>query len=158
MAEATDTTPASDDAAMLKQYLGSRDVPCPHCNYNLRNLTSNVCPECGEEVTLRVQSLEPRQAAPIAGLVLLSAGAGLNGLLLIYWLTMVLYYDRSSGGWGSFFKVNAVGFVALGSCVAIWLKFWRKIRRLATLQRWLAVIICALVTTTDLVCFIKFIR
>src|SRR5205823_14867222 len=80
VAEATDTTPASDDAAMLKQYLGSRDVPCPHCNYNLRNLTSNVCPECGEEVTLRVQSLEPRQAAPIAGLVLLSAGAGLNGL------------------------------------------------------------------------------
>jgi len=147
-----------DDANLLRQYLGSRDVPCPHCQYNLRNLTNDVCPECGEQITLRLQALDPRQAAAIAGLVALSAGAGLNGLLLIYWAAVMIFYDRNYGGWWKFLAINAIGFVVLGALLALWLIKWKQIRRLAKNQRWLLVGACAFATLADLVCFIKFIR
>lgn len=32
----------------LLEYLAERDVPCPGCGYNLRNLTGALCPECGK--------------------------------------------------------------------------------------------------------------
>ena len=147
-----------DEAAMLRLFLTGRDVPCPQCDYNLRDLTGTRCPECGEELALRLQLGEPRQAAPIAGLVLLSAGAGLNGLLLIYLAAELILYDRGGGGWYRFAVLNGIGFAALGLCTVVWLKLWRKVRRLDAMQRWLAVAACGLATAVDLVCFIKFIR
>src|SRR5437016_1347309 len=74
----------ASDASLLQTFLADRDVPCPQCGYNLRDLRGSRCPECGEDLVLRVTVAEPRQAALIAGLVGLSAGAGLNGLLLVY--------------------------------------------------------------------------
>ena len=148
-----------DEAEVLRVYLSSRDVPCPHCEYNLRNLTGSVCPECGEEVTLRLQSVDPRQAASIVGLILLSAGAGLNGLLLIYAVAVIMIYQKGMhDGFGPFLRVNGIGFVICATFLVIWLKFWRKIRRLSSRQRWLLVVACALAIATDLVCFIKYLR
>lgn len=37
------------DAEMLRMYLAGRDRECPMCRYNVRDLTSGVCPECGAE-------------------------------------------------------------------------------------------------------------
>lgn len=41
---------------LLTHYLAGRDVPCPTCGYNLRDLRGDQCPECGHslEVTIRV--------------------------------------------------------------------------------------------------------
>jgi hypothetical protein len=36
----------------LRDFLGSRDVACPQCGYNLRGAPANTCPECGGEFTL----------------------------------------------------------------------------------------------------------
>ena len=144
-----------DDPALLRQYLATRDVPCPHCLYNLRNLHNDICPECGEHVTLRVQPMEPRQAAAIAGLVLLSAAGGMNGLLLIYWLAV---FNGRGRGLERFVIINAVGFAVIGSLTALWLIFWRKIRRLSAVQRWLLVGACAGAAALDLICFIRYIR
>jgi rubrerythrin len=48
----TDQAPQIDsDAAydkLLAVYLAGRDTACTSCNYNLRNVTSGACPECGE--------------------------------------------------------------------------------------------------------------
>jgi hypothetical protein len=133
-----------------------RDVPCPSCGYNLRNLTGEVCPECGEALALRVNVLEPRQAASLAGLVILSAGAGLNALLLIY-LIIESVQQRGSPGiwWNSFVGVNLAGLLVLGASVAIWLKFWMRIRRLDVRRRWLLVLACALLTLSDVTIFAK---
>ncbi len=38
---------AQSDAALLVAFLTDRDLPCPRCGYNLRGLTGDVCPECG---------------------------------------------------------------------------------------------------------------
>ena len=149
-----DRVPAQE-SALLHLYLKDRDVPCPSCGYNLRDLAADVCPECGEAITLRVNVLEPRQAAPLAGLVTLSCGAGLNGLLLIY---VVIQIVRSRGPirfWDRFIVVNLCGFLILGACVGIWLKFWLRIRRFDARRRWMLVIACALLTLTDLIIFTK---
>ena len=47
--------PTEDRAsAMLVTFLRERDVPCPCCGYNVRNLTKPVCPECEEPLVLKV--------------------------------------------------------------------------------------------------------
>jgi hypothetical protein len=42
------------DTDLLHQFLKDHDAPCPECRYNLRNLTTDRCPECGTPVTLTV--------------------------------------------------------------------------------------------------------
>jgi hypothetical protein len=37
--------------AALLGYLSHHDIPCPRCEYNLRDLPALLCPECGLEVT-----------------------------------------------------------------------------------------------------------
>ena len=59
MAKAT-KPPSSDGAATLLEYVRERDVPCPLCGYNLRNLTRPQCPECREDLKLTVGLLKPR--------------------------------------------------------------------------------------------------
>jgi hypothetical protein len=161
--ETDSDTPADpgliDEPSLLRIYLAGRDVACPQCGYNLRELRGTRCPECGEELTLRVQPVEPRQAAPLAGLVILSAGAGMNALLLIYLLIQLYYYDRGGvSGWGKFAAVNVVEGLVLGGCVAAWLLCWRRIRRLDVPRRWLLVAACAALTLADLVFFAKLVR
>ena len=43
-----------DDVGLLLAFLGERDVGCPLCGYNLRNLTSPQCPECRKDLALSV--------------------------------------------------------------------------------------------------------
>ncbi len=45
-----------NDKAILRLWLRDRDVRCPVCGYNLRQLTRPVCPECGNAFELAVAS------------------------------------------------------------------------------------------------------
>ena len=40
------------NAEELRLYLADRDAPCPGCEYNLRSLSTERCPECGRGLTL----------------------------------------------------------------------------------------------------------
>ena len=74
------------DAAMLRDHLARHDADCPNCGYNLRNLASDRCPECGTAVELRVGYRDAHSALWLAALVpaTLVAGVGLLwGLLTI---------------------------------------------------------------------------
>ena len=42
------------DTERLVEFLRACNAPCPLCDYNLRNLTENVCPECGQKLRLTV--------------------------------------------------------------------------------------------------------
>lgn len=134
--------PSPTDEDLLRHFLGGRDVQCPGCGYNLRDLPGDRCPECGQGLALRLQLAEPRLGAMIAGLVGLSAGAGLNGLLLIYLAMQVLVLRRvdTASGMGTFLVLNLAGLAVQGSSLAAWLWGWRRIRRLpAPVQRSMAV-------------------
>jgi hypothetical protein len=41
-------------AGMLLEFVRDRDIECPRCGYNLRNLTRPACPECDEPLLLKV--------------------------------------------------------------------------------------------------------
>lgn len=139
------------DRDLLQRYLTGRNVPCPRCEYNLRDLTGDRCPECGDQLVIRVNMVEPRLGALISGLVGLSAGAGLNGLLLIY----AAFVMRGRVGMVMpFLTCNAIGFFVEGLALLAWLKDWRRIRRLSpAAQRWWA-IGCWLLTAANLTYFI----
>jgi len=72
------------DTDFLKSFLARQDHPCPRCGYNLRAIQGKTCPECGEMLQLRVGLVHPKLAALITGLIGLSAGLGLNFLLLMW--------------------------------------------------------------------------
>jgi hypothetical protein len=146
------------DLQLLHQFLQGRDVPCPSCAYNLRDLPGERCPECGQVIVLRVQLAEPKLAAMLTGLVGLSAGAGLNGLLLVYFLITVAVIRRSSGGMAYFFAFNAIGFLVQGGALAAWIALWRRIRRLPPALRWLLAAGGCVMSLADIVLFSLTIR
>ncbi len=127
--------------ALLQQFLAERDVVCPGCSYNLRGLKSDRCPECGAALELSLRLVEPRQAPLIAGLVGLSAGAGLGGLLLIYGAIVTLLRP-GRGGFFDFFVINGVGFAAHGAVLGLWVWNWHRIRRMKAFKRRLLVLVC----------------
>ena len=47
----------------LRQVIFDRDLPCPHCSYNLSGIRGTTCPECGNEVGyyMRIADLHPER-------------------------------------------------------------------------------------------------
>lgn len=137
----------------LATFLAGRDAACPACGYNLRDLQGTRCPECGDMLVLRVGLVEPKQAAPIAGLIGLAAGAGLNGLLLLYLAIQLALYRVNFNELQRFLLLNSIGLVVQGAAIALWLWKWRVIRRLPTRHRWIMVAGCWALTLTNLLIF-----
>jgi hypothetical protein len=150
MPDAPDTQLEPD---LLRRFLHGRDVACPSCQYNLRDLTGDRCPECGQVIALRLQLAEPRQAAMLAGLIGLSAGVGLNGLLMIYYVIIIFIRNPSAGATDEFLVVNLAGLAVEGAALAAWLWFWARIRRMKTLSRWLLAAACFALTLANILVF-----
>ncbi|MEM7227529.1 MAG: hypothetical protein AAF432_01810 [Planctomycetota bacterium] len=55
-----DTSVHDTDDGRLLEYLRERDVPCPLCKYNLRDLTQPQCPECHHDLKLTVGAVNPQ--------------------------------------------------------------------------------------------------
>lgn len=98
MADAQPPLPSQDH---LAAYLAQRDVPCPACNYNLRGLTADRCPECNRELVLQIRLAEPRIGAWIAALSAAAAMLGFNGLLLLYFLAYMARGRQYGPPWPS---------------------------------------------------------
>lgn len=143
------------DTTVLQMFLAGRDMDCPRCSYNLRDLNGSHCPECGNELVLRIGLTEPRQRAAIAGLIILSAGTGLNGLLLGYCVIDV--WLLRGGTDATFVCLNVAGFIVQGAAVAAWLRFWQPIcRRSRRATTWL-IIACCLLVLANLIVFSLFV-
>jgi hypothetical protein len=129
----------------------------PSCQYNLRDLTGSICPECGEEIALRVNLAEPKQGLLIAGLVGLSAGAGLNGLLLIY-MAIQWIARRGFGDEWTFLWINAVGVAVGGLALFAWIKSWRTLRRQPLSRRAIFAFACWALALIDIFAFSLLVR
>jgi hypothetical protein len=147
----------ADADEMLRTFLVNRDAFCPGCNYNLRNLKGNRCPECGDKLMLRVNLVEPRLGGFIAGLVGLSAGAGFNLLLFLYFLIISILRGDFGRMWNRVPGMCFGGLLIFGCAVAIWVRSWRNIRNRSKLARGLAVIGAWGLTLLDLTLFILFV-
>ncbi len=71
-----------DAERLLLDFLAGRDVACPACGYNLRDLTAPTCPECGEALVLQVGRESRRFGLLIATLVPCMF-SGIAGLFLL---------------------------------------------------------------------------
>jgi hypothetical protein len=123
-------------------FLESRDVPCPSCGYNLRDLRGSRCPECGDELVISVGLAEPKQTAVITGLIGLAAGAGLSGLLLVFALIRHFVFGDSLTGQDPFLEITIGGLAVEGIAAWIWLRNWRRIRRLGKVLKYPLVLGC----------------
>ena len=70
----------------LQKYLRLRDVPCPGCGYNLRDLIIDHCPRCEETLTVEIIKASERQGLPLIPLVVLRITALITVAIMAYTL------------------------------------------------------------------------
>jgi len=108
--------PANDEdlqatnRSLLLSYIAANDVACPVCGYNLRRLTVDVCPECGQRFQLRVGSDSVRFGYFLVFLAPLIMLAGLSGFFVILGLTL-RDWPRWPRDWG-FYAIMVAGVVS----------------------------------------------
>jgi hypothetical protein len=83
-----------DGERLLREFLRERDVECPACGYNLRDLEGARCPECREVLRLQVGCQRARFGLFIAALTP-CVFSGIAGLLL---LVPILLEGNAPGG------------------------------------------------------------
>ncbi|MEM0914358.1 MAG: hypothetical protein AAGK09_07070 [Planctomycetota bacterium] len=128
------------DRDWLTGYLAEHDALCPNCQYNLRGLTGAACPECGLDLALRVNLVEPRLAAWVAGLIGLAMSLGWSGLFTALLLVMPLFQQGSPPLQAYAYFI--VGTAVSGVAVWVWLRQRSRLRRMDTWPRRLVAAAC----------------
>ncbi|MFI4915974.1 MAG: hypothetical protein ACIAS6_05630 [Phycisphaerales bacterium JB060] len=105
------------EAARLLDFLRERDAPCPVCGYNLRNLTTPVCPECRHDLVLTVGLARPRFGWL---LVAMAPGmfSGVAGLLVCALIVLVLVTEGDLAPW-PVFLLAAFGLASGAAAIAM---------------------------------------
>ncbi len=142
---------ATSEAAALQVYLHERDVTCPRCQYNLRNLTGDRCPECGDGLILRVNLAEPKMAAYFTGLVGLAAGFGFNGL---FFMLIFVLGDIEPG----LASILLGGALATSIAMAVYLNGRIYLRRQPMSRQWLSAFAAWALTAATVIIFVKHVR
>lgn len=134
---ATQPPPPPDSQALLVAFLRDRAYPCPRCGYDLRNITSAVCPECAEPLILKVGT--PR--ARFGWLILAMAPGCFSGVMAVFvffFLGLNLWFGNTPGRGIPYpvFGADAFGFLSAASVVVMYrhrhrIMSWRP-RRQAT--------------------------
>lgn len=119
--------PSSDEQTLLRSFLHERDALCPVCGYNLRNLTSGTCPECGQRVALRVGAPDLRLGVFVWALapLLMMAGIGCFTLLVV-----IMEGPPPGATWGLWclFAIAAVDLLLVGVLYRNRVSFFRRSR------------------------------
>lgn len=85
---------SGQDSELLTQFLRGRSEPCPVCNYDLRDLLSARCPECGAELKLQVGSPKLRIGAFLTCLAPILMLIGFGAFIGIAWIPYVIRERR----------------------------------------------------------------
>lgn len=139
------TDPITSNSSSLRDYLASRDAPCPHCSYNLRGLTSDRCPECSQPLALQIALAEPRMGALLTCVLSLASAGGLFflGLLIVLAICLKQSPPRGTEFWLLIVYPAFASLVCLPACGFLVTKFGRRwLRTRSTLALRLAVCGC----------------
>ena len=140
---------------LLIEYLKECREQCPSCRYDLHNLTSPRCPECGEALILRVGLEQPRLGALITGVIGLASGLGFSGLALGWGLWMMMT-NRFGPRWEELTILFTECVVTL-TLILLWLRAGRRVRRMSPPARWLLSLLCFAVPIANLLFFLAFV-
>lgn len=122
----------------LIEFVRGRSVPCPRCGYELRNLESARCPECGEPLILMVGSPKAR-----FGWLVLAMAPGcfsfVSATLLAVPIVMTtLVAPRGKGPPWPIYVADAFGWLSAASLVLMYRERQRIMAWAATRQAWFA--------------------
>ncbi len=112
----TNNRPRRDPEAEVVAFLVGRSVACPRCAYDLRDIKTAKCPECGEPLVLKIGS--PR--ARFGWLVLAMAPGCFSGVAAMFVMVpiFVTFWQRLPKGQGAPWPVmaaDAFGFLSAAS-------------------------------------------
>ena len=138
----------------LVNYLAQQDIPCPGCGYNLRGLTGEHCPECGQALVLRVGLAEPRAGRFVAALISLATGLGFN-LFVFLWG----FFEMRSGGiaWSQLWSL-ALFSVILGVATGMLVRHRRWLRELPTPGACIVIGGCAVLSVVSVAVFLSIVE
>lgn len=138
------TPTSTEPSSLLPTYLATRDEPCPSCGYNLRALKTDRCPECNQQLVLRVGLAEPRMGAFITGLVGLAMGFGFCVIFASSYAICRLSEPYSIGiDWRHLWP-TATGSFVLGTALLCWLCWRRTMNRMSPPLYWVLAAMCFL--------------
>ncbi len=112
---------------MVEAFVRGQDVLCPTCKYNLRDLTSGVCPECGETPLLRLQAEKPRVGLLVMGLLPLAMTLGFFSIVTVSTFAILLW--QGFRYWEPEFFVSPVLGVVFAMFTFAWVRRWTRVRR-----------------------------
>jgi hypothetical protein len=114
----------------LLSFLQTHSAPCPRCGYELRNLTTPICPECGEALVLKVGSPDVHFFWFLA-----AAAPGCFSIIPAVGLLVPLWVFRNqpngSGAPWPIYCADVFGFLS-GASVLLMYRHRRKFLRLPT--------------------------
>ena len=87
-----------DNAAILRTWLEQDDAPCPGCGYNLRLLTTDVCPECGRRFWLQIDNSTSAHFATLIAFITPVLALAVDGLRGVGHRIAVALYLSNVGG------------------------------------------------------------
>ncbi len=123
--EASPDDPSTwSEADHLRHFLKGRDAKCPECQYNLRDLESASCPECGNALKLVLRCEEMAQIIWIILVILICAPIGL-GILIGSYIIEAIRFSPSLTREDFILGVVVLYYIA-GIPLAIWLIIKRK--------------------------------
>jgi hypothetical protein len=113
--------PSHGSESEVLAFLKGRSIPCPRCGYDLRDIQSAKCPECGEPLVLKIGS--PR--ARFGWLVLAMAPGCFSGVAACFVMVPVgiTILRRFPPGQGAPWPVmvgDAFGFLSAASVVLMY--------------------------------------
>ena len=138
---------------LVQAYVRERSVRCPSCDYNLRNLTASECPECGQQLCLRIALATPNWAPFIAGVIGLSMSLGFSALLLLF-AVVIMTIEGSATAEAGTFPAFIVGLIASGVRLGIWLVKSRSLRRHSAVRRWFMAGCCCAALIVSVITFL----
>ena len=115
-ADATEHAEGSDP--LLLQFLAERDARCPDCHYNLRDLTHDRCPECGQVLRLELAMARPRMGWFIVGVL------GLTVPFAIYLFTALVMLNQFRQYGLHDMPIDCIAYIVLAiplSALLIWI-------------------------------------
>jgi hypothetical protein len=126
-----------DEVDLLLRFVHERDVRCARCDYNLRNLTQPVCPECNEQLQLAVGLRRPRFGLLIIALAP-SVFSGIAASLLAAVIITVTVFARAGPPPWPLLAADIFGFASGTIGLALFVFRWRFLKQSFSVQAALA--------------------
>src|SRR5689334_642080 len=134
--EKSEDVSVTSERELLSSFLAGRSHPCPVCGYDLRDLRSARCPECGRALRLTVTQDRPQRAPFVIGLVAFAAPLGASLCAI-----SGVFYHKLTGqaDWDILLRplvMNCVVLVLAIAALALWLRHARLLKRQSSARQW----------------------